>query len=681
MISFEVLVRFLHFITSLALLGSFSFTFLISRPAVKAISDGRTSFLILARTQLRIARWTLLLAIVSAFVGLAIKIVTVTGLSWTEVLRTDAAMAVLTGTRFGLVWIVRMLIAGFLAVMLLLNFRGWIRSDSLVLSVGGMILSGLFLIAAAFTSHAAAAEGLTFVIQVFADALHLLAAGVWLGGLLPLALLFHWSKTTGQSATLLIAQEATRRFSRLGIVSVVILILTGLCNSFYLVNGFAPLFGTPYGWLLLAKLSLLIPLIGFAAGNLLRLKPRLLSLSSKAQTTQMSEVLSLLRRSVIAEISIGVTILLLVGAMGITPPARHIQPDWPFSFRFAWNLGSTTPPAIRSQLKTAGAVALVGMLPLLLAFFRQRRRRWMIGAGAVMVGSGIIIGAAAVSIDAYPTTYRRPSIPYQAISIANGKNLYRENCAVCHGDAGYGDGPAAEDLNPKPANLTARHAADHTAGDLYWWLAYGVKETAMPGYKDSLTEEERWDLINFVRALSSGRRARSLAPIVEAEASLVAPDFSYETSGGEAKTLKDHRGGKIVLLVFFTLPQSRERLSQLDQVWAQLAAAGVEIVLVPSDGEQAGKKAGTVNQIVTEGSREIQESYSLFRNSFAYYPSDPETSRPRHTEFLIDKQGYLRARWVPREGTAWSKIENLMQQIDILRNEKSQALAPDDHVH
>ena len=118
----------------------------------------------------------------------------------------------------------------------------------------------------------------------------------------------------------------------------------------------------------------------------------------------------------------------------------------------------------------------------------------------------------------------------------------------------------------------------------------------MPGYENSLTEEERWDLINFVRALSSGRRACSLASIVQTEASLVAPDFSYETNR-EAKTLKDHRGGRIVLLVLFTLPQSQERLEQLDDAQAQLTAAGVEIILVPSDGEEANMKIGTLSQV------------------------------------------------------------------------------------
>jgi hypothetical protein len=50
-------------------------------------------------------------------------------------------------------------------------------------------------------------------------------------------------------------------------------------------------------------------------------------------------------------------------------------------------------------------------------------------------------------------------------------------------------------------------------------------------------------------------------------------------------------------------------------------------------------------------------------------------------EILIDKQGYIRARWLPTEGEAWRKMENLMVQVDSLLKEKPRAPAPDEHVH
>ena len=84
---------------------------------------------------------------------------------------------------------------------------------------------------------------------------------------------------------------------------------------------------------------------------------------------------------------------------------------------------------------------------------------------------------------------------------------------------------------------------------------------------------------------------------------------------------------------------------------------------------------------VTEGNDEIFKTYSLFSQSFEADGNSPEARLPKHTEFLIDKRGYIRARWIAKEGGGWLDIENLLQEIETLQNEKSQAPAPDDHVH
>lgn len=89
-------------------------------------------------------------------------------------------------------------------------------------------------------------------------------------------------------------------------------------------------------------------------------------------------------------------------------------------------------------------------------------------------------------------------------SLARGQALYEAKCAVCHGQGGWGDGPAAADLNPPPAPLA------HTApmmSDAY--LFYRISEgggfapfnSAMPAWKGELTENERWDVINYARSL------------------------------------------------------------------------------------------------------------------------------------------------------------------------------------
>lgn len=96
-------------------------------------------------------------------------------------------------------------------------------------------------------------------------------------------------------------------------------------------------------------------------------------------------------------------------------------------------------------------------------------------------------------------------IPADADSLARGEQIFQESCAVCHGEQGWGDGPAAEALDPAPAPLA------HTAGMLSdAYLFYRISEgggfppfdSAMPAFKESLSANERWDTVNYLRHLA-----------------------------------------------------------------------------------------------------------------------------------------------------------------------------------
>src|SRR5207247_4538639 len=114
---------------------------------------------------------------------------------------------------------------------------------------------------------------------------------------------------------------------------------------------------------------------------------------------------------------------------------------------------------------------------------------------------------------------------------------------------------------------------------------------AMPAFGDRLSEEERWDLVNFLRALSSAQAARSLGPIVEPERSwLVAPDFTFAVGPTPARALKEYRGRRIVLLVLYSRPGSRPRLAQLAERYDILVTLGAEVIGVPKDGAPAAIK-------------------------------------------------------------------------------------------
>lgn len=102
--------------------------------------------------------------------------------------------------------------------------------------------------------------------------------------------------------------------------------------------------------------------------------------------------------------------------------------------------------------------------------------------------------------------------PNSAVSLVNpfqgeaeatkkGQKLYVQYCSVCHGDAGKGDGLAGMSLSPRPANFLDPKIKKQADGELYWKLTEG--RNTMASYKSILTEEERWQLVNYIRELGN----------------------------------------------------------------------------------------------------------------------------------------------------------------------------------
>ena len=78
-----------------------------------------------------------------------------------------------------------------------------------------------------------------------------------------------------------------------------------------------------------------------------------------------------------------------------------------------------------------------------------------------------------------------------------GKKIYKQMCAICHGMKGKGDGMAGSALNPKPANFTKTEIQDETDGAIFWKMTEGRGN--MVSYKETLSETQRWQLVNFIR--------------------------------------------------------------------------------------------------------------------------------------------------------------------------------------
>ena len=125
--------------------------------------------------------------------------------------------------------------------------------------------------------------------------------------------------------------------------------------------------------------------------------------------------------------------------------------------------------------------------------------QWLLAAVAV-----VCIGLGVYYADLLRSAFLRNPIPRSAESIARGRQLFAKDCAVCHGTEGRGDGVAAAALPQRPDDLS-RIALPPIFPDgvVAYRINNGVK--MMPAFKSTLSENEIWDLLNFIRSLAPAR--------------------------------------------------------------------------------------------------------------------------------------------------------------------------------
>jgi copper resistance protein D len=672
-----IVARFAHLGSACLVTGVFAFLVIIARPAVRAAgADAGAGFALLDRRLLALGAAALGVALGTGLIDLTRQTLVAAGNVGGN-LAAPTIGTLLLDTRYGDVWLVRHALWLLLVALLVLREPERDASDWHALRVAGLVLAGAGLAVGAASGHAASAPDAS-ARAIPADALHLLATGIWAGALVPFALFLHWARPGRPGAPpTMAAVVAVRRFSTLGILSVAVVLASGAYALLQQVGGVPALLGTTYGRWLSVKLGLLFPLLGIAFFNLAYLRPRLRGAASDPGVAGV--LVARLGRCVVFEALLVAAILGAVAVLGLTAPARHEAIAWPLPFRFTWEIADLPGPWTR--VTVGGPLALGGLMAALAAVTLRRhwRRRTLMG-GAAALCLGLALALPPLGVDAYPTTYVRPAVPYAAASIARGQAVYREHCLSCHGHDASGDGSAGTRGASPSVDLTGRRIAEHTAGDLYWWITHGVRGSAGHAFGDRLSSEQRWDLVNLLRTFSAARTAQGLGTEPTPTPAIVAPDFSYNVGVGANRALRDYRGQTIVLLVFFRLPESRERLSQLGDAYFDFRRMGAEILAVPLEG------ATTVYQMLGRrpilfpfaigGARDAVATYELFRG---------DASPPAHMEMLVDRQGYLRARWVPALSAdstgGWSDVKVLLGDLERLDREPASAPDPGDHIH
>jgi mono/diheme cytochrome c family protein len=96
---------------------------------------------------------------------------------------------------------------------------------------------------------------------------------------------------------------------------------------------------------------------------------------------------------------------------------------------------------------------------------------------------------------------RKNPVPATAESVKKGGNLYVVNCTPCHGPSGKGNGSVAAKFVPPPDLTNADLQKARTDG--YWQSYLSVGGAVMPSYAESLSAEERWDVVNYLRTLGA----------------------------------------------------------------------------------------------------------------------------------------------------------------------------------
>jgi high-affinity iron transporter len=101
-------------------------------------------------------------------------------------------------------------------------------------------------------------------------------------------------------------------------------------------------------------------------------------------------------------------------------------------------------------------------------------------------------------------------LPARPVDLAAGERLYAQHCASCHGTRGQGNGPASKGMDPPPPALgSADVMGDVPPALMYRIVAVGIAGTAMTGWAEQLSADDRWDIVswlNSIRGPSEGQR-------------------------------------------------------------------------------------------------------------------------------------------------------------------------------
>jgi mono/diheme cytochrome c family protein len=293
-----------------------------------------------------------------------------------------------------------------------------------------------------------------------------------------------------------------------------------------------------------------------------------------------------------------------------------------------------------------------------------------VAAGIVAVAGSAMAAAWLLTVPAYPTTYAASPVHYTTSAIADGARLFTAHCAACHGSDGAG--PTVGSAVQAPDLL--RHAARHRPGEVYWWIAHGRAGTAMPAFAPPLASEEIWSIVQFLHALSDS------AGLAGTDASLAArrvpaPDFNFELPERGQQALLQTDAREDTLFVLYSLPGSLARLRSLASQRHVFAHKGIRVLAMTasaSDAQTARAQTPGGESMLGIAAPDVAIAYAMFATR------DRVAS---HAEFLIDRRGYLRVRWLGVPASGDDRDTEILSAAQKLDSERPPPPRSPEHAH
>ncbi|HYP59585.1 MAG TPA: copper resistance protein CopC, partial [Thermomicrobiales bacterium] len=321
----EVLSRWFAFLTMSLLTGLWLTWVAVIRPALAPVWQVGPTVVT------RVRRYALVAGLLYLVGSIGALLVQASGQSDGDLM--GAINDTLVDTRWGRIWTLRLIVGALTTVAFLAAAWWWPRRRLLTLG-GLLVLSALVPLPHALISHASA-QNAGRGEAIFADYVHLLAMGLWIGGLGVIAATLTASGDLGPDGRKAFLVRLMPRFSAIAMTCWAALGLTGLYSGYLQIGSWSGLTDTPYGRALIYKLAILAAVLIVASINLLIVTRKIGTASTETAPGWWRRFALLIALELIGVVAV----LIFVGRMTSMEPARPILAERENQQSIAFTIG------------------------------------------------------------------------------------------------------------------------------------------------------------------------------------------------------------------------------------------------------------------------------------------------------------------------------------------------------